>query len=151
MEPPQTDPNQLSSSDEEFLILESNVCSDSSCPLQHLWLWLSPAGEQTTLGHLQLFPATASFHKLRSRPSSHSAGNEGMCPGTDVELCVVCGVHCDGCHSSYTTWFLPSRVSHSLFSTSSPAHGPSHFLSCGSFITRKTTVRRYLSGLGLDS
>ena len=46
MKPPQTDPNQLWSSDGEFLRPEFDVCSDSSCPLQHLSLRLSRVVEQ---------------------------------------------------------------------------------------------------------
>ena len=69
MEPPETDPNQLSSSDEEFLILESNVCSDSSCPLQHLSLRLSPTADQDY---------------VRTHPLSPSISCYCLCPELEV-------------------------------------------------------------------
>ena len=106
MEPPHTDPNQLRSSEWEFLIPESDVHPDSSCPLQHLWLWLSTAGEQDYVRTPPLSPFLSCYClslQPRSRPSSHSAGNK-RCSETDEELCVVGGVPRSGFHSSYTMW-----------------------------------------------
>ena len=61
MEASQTDPNQLGSSDGELLRPESDVYSDSRCPLQHLSLRLSPLGEQDYMRTPPLSPSISCY------------------------------------------------------------------------------------------